>query len=224
MPDSSVVRRAPLARRAAFSLALLATFTAGERAFAADADDGAPIKATPAIRREGLWFGLSGGLAVASASGYRNDVAEIGLPEFEAGTGLAVSGSGAIWLGGSLADWLSVGVGFQSASFAGDDLEASGFGLNVRIETFPLFYQGGAFRDLGVALLAGTGGIRVKRGEETVAEGEATSLVGLGAFFEPWQLWRFSTGPEISYTHQFSRSISAHLLVVGWRVAFYRGP
>jgi hypothetical protein len=219
-----VARRAPLALRAAFSLALPATLGASERAFAADADDGAPVKATPAVRREGLWFGLSGGLAVASASGYRNDVAEIGLPEFEANTGVGVSGSGAIWLGGSLADWLNVGVGVQSVGFEGDGLEASGFGLNVRIETFPLFYESGTFQDLGLTLLAGTGGISVKRADETVAEGGATSLVGLGAFFEPWQLWQFSTGPEISYTHQFSRSMSAHLLVVGWRVAFYRGP
>jgi hypothetical protein len=176
------------------------------------------------VRRDGLWFGLSGGLAVASASGYRNDVAEIGLPEFEAGTGVGVSGGGAIWLGGSLTDWLSVGLGVQNVGFKGNGLEASGFGLEVRIETFPLFYRGGPWQDLGLALLAGTGGVDVKRAGATVAEGEGTSLVGIGAFFEPWRFWQFSTGPELSYTHQFSRSMSAHQLVLGWRLAFYRGP
>jgi hypothetical protein len=224
MPGTLVARPDSAARRAARVLALVAPLAAPEAAFAADADDGAPVKATPAVRREGLWFGLSGGVAVASASGYRNDVAEIGLSEFEASTGVGVSSGGAVWLGGSLADWLSVGLGVQSVGFEGDGLEASGFGLNIRIETFPLFYRGGPWQDLGVALLAGTGSLDVKRADETVAEGEGTSLVGLGAFFEPWRFWRFSTGPDISYTHQFSRSMSAHQLVVGWRLAFYRGP
>jgi hypothetical protein len=191
---------------------------------AGDADDGAPVKAAPSERRDGLWFGISGGIALASASGYRNDVAEIGLPEFHASTGLGVSGGGGLWLGGSLADWLSVGVGIQSLGFEGNGLQASGFGLDIRMETFPLFYQGGPFRDLGLTLLAGTGAITVERAGAKVAEGEATSLVGIGAFFEPWRFWQFATGPDISYQHQFSRSLSAHQIVVGWRLAFYRGP
>jgi hypothetical protein len=224
MLETRIARPAAAARHAACVLALISPLAAPEGAFAADADEGAPVKATPAVRRDGLWFGLSGGVAVASASGYRNDVAEIGLPEFEAGTGVGVSGGGAVWLGGSLTDWLSLGVGLQSVSFEGDGLEASGFGLDIRIETFPLFYRGGPWQDLGLTLLAGTGSVDVKRAGETVAEGEGTSLVGLGAFFEPWRFWQFSTGPDISYTHQFSRSISAHQLVVGWRLAFYRGP
>jgi hypothetical protein len=205
-----------------FLLALVSTLAASESAFALE--EGAPVKAAPALRREGLWFGLSAGLAVASASGYRNDVTEIGLPEFEASTGAAASGGGAAWLGGSLVDWLNVGVGLQSVSFKGNGLEASGFGLNVRVEAFPLFYRGGPWQDLGLSLLAGTGGVDVQRAGDTVAQGEATSLVGAGVFFEPWRFWHFSTGPDLSYTHQFSRSMSAHLLVVGWRLAFYGGP
>jgi hypothetical protein len=203
-------------------LTLGSVLAASESALALDEE--APVKATPAVRREGLWFGLSSGLAVASASGYRNDVTEIGVPEFEASTGVGVSGGGTLWLGGSLADWLSVGLGVQSVNFKGDGLDASGFGLNIRIETFPLFYRGGPWQDLGLALLAGTGGVDVKRAGHTVAEGEGTSLVGAGVFFEPWRFWQFSTGPELSYTHQFSRSMSAHMLLVGWRLAFYRGP
>jgi hypothetical protein len=49
-------------------------------------------------------------------------------------------------------------------------------------------------------------------------------VVGGGVFYEPWRLWRFSTGPSIEYAHHFSRSLSAHLLVIGWRTAFYAGP
>jgi hypothetical protein len=187
-------------------------------------EDGAPVEAPPAVRRSGFLLGLSGGLALASASGYPNDVAKIDLPEFEASTGLGVSSGGTLWIGGSLADWMNIAVGFQGGSFQGNGLDASGGGIHMRVEAFPLFYRGGAWQDLGLSFSAGTGNITVERDGESVAEGEGTSAVGLGAFFEPIRFWQVSTGPDITYTHQFSRSMSAHLLVVGWRVAFYGGP
>jgi hypothetical protein len=190
----------------------------------AAAEDGAPVAAPPALRRSGFLLGISSGLALGSASGYPNDVAKIDLPEFEASTGLGVSGGGALWIGGSLADWFNVAVGFQSVSFKGNGLDAAGGNIYMRLEAFPLFYRGGAWQDLGLAFTAGTGSIEVERDGETVAEGEAASAVGFGAFFEPFRFWQLSTGPDITYTHQFSRSMSAHLLVVGWRLAFYGGP
>ena len=188
------------------------------------AAEDAPLPAEPAVRRLGWTFGLSTGLTLSSASGYPNDVAKIDLPQFETGTGASVSTGGALWIGDTLVDWLTVAVGFSAGGFKGNDLDASSFTLHLRMEAFPLFYRGGAWQDLGVTLMTGTGGLSVKRGKETVAEGEATSVVGLGAFFEPWRFWHFATGPDLTYTHQFSRSISAHQLVVGWRLAFYGGP
>jgi hypothetical protein len=188
------------------------------------AEDNAPVAASPAVRRSGFLLGVSGGLAVASASGYPNDVAKIDLPEFEAGTGASVSNGGAIWVGGALADWLSISLGFQGGGFKGKGIDASGGGIHVRVETFPLFYRGGSWQDLGLSFTAGTGSYQLKRGTTTVAEGEGTSAVGAGIFFEPWRFWRFSTGPDLSYAHHFSRSFSAHSLVVGWRLAFYGGP
>ena len=59
---------------------------------------------------------------------------------------------------------------------------------------------------------------------ERVAEGEATAAVGTSVFFEPIRFWMCSTGPELSYNYQFSRSISAHQFVVGWRLVLYGGP
>lgn len=206
------------------SCLLALCLAASPREAHAASEDGAPVEAPPAVRRSGFLLGLSGGLAVASARGYRNDVAEIGLPEFEADTGLGASTGGALWLGGSLADWLNIAVGFQGGSFAGNGLDASGGTLHMRIEAFPLFYRGGAWEDLGLAFTAGTGGLAVERDGETVAEGEGASAVGFGAFFETFRFWQLSSGPDISYTHQFSRSLKAHQLVVGWRLAFYGGP
>jgi hypothetical protein len=187
-------------------------------------EDGAPVEAPPAVRRSGFLLGLSGGLALASASGYPNDVAKIDLPEFEASTGLGVSSGGTLWIGGALADWMNIAVGFQGGSFKGNGLDASGGTLHMRVEAFPLFYRGGPWQDVGLSFTAGTGGLGLERDGESVAEGEGTSAVGIGTFFEPFRFWQVSTGPDISYTHQFSRSLNAHQLVVGWRLAFYGGP
>jgi hypothetical protein len=207
--------------------ALAACFTVlglSPREAQAATEDGAPFAAPPSVRRSGFVLGLSGGLSLGSANGYPNDVAEIGLPEFEVGTGLGVNSGNALWIGGSLADWFNVAVGFQRVSFKGNGLDATGGNLHIRLEAFPLFYRGGAWQDLGLTFSAGTGNVTVERDGESVAEGEGASAVGFGAFFEPIRFWQLSTGPDIIYTHQFSRSMSAHLFVVGWRLAFYGGP
>ena len=183
-----------------------------------------PVPEPPATRRSGLAIGLASGLSIASARGYPNDVAQIDVAGLEASTGAGASLGTAIWIGGALADWLTIALGYQGAGFSGNGLDATGGSLHVRIETFPLFFRGGVWEDVGLSLLAGTGNYDVKRADTTVAEGEGTSLVGLGAFFEPGQFWQLSTGPDLTYTHQFSRSISAHSLVIGWRLAFYGGP
>lgn len=186
--------------------------------------DEEPFQVAPPERRSGFSFGIAGGLALASVSGYPNDVALIGLPELEADTGLGVSTGFALWLGGALTDWLSVGIGTASGGVEGNGLQGSGASIHVRIETFPLFYRSGAWRDLGVAFTAGTGAYSLERGRETAAEGEGTSVVGAGVFFEPWRFWQVATGPQIEYSHHFSRSLTAHTLVIGWRAAFYGGP
>lgn len=178
----------------------------------------------PAERRSGFSVGFAGGLTLGNVHGYPNDVTKIGEREFEVNTGVSVSSGGALWIGLALADWLTLGIGALGGSIGGNGLSSSGGSLQFRIETFPLFHQGGSLRDLGVVFTAGTGGYEVERDGETVAEGAGTSVVGGGVFFEPWRLWRFATGPSIEYAHHFSRSLSAHMLVVGWRMAFYAGP
>jgi len=165
-----------------------------------------------------------GGLSSSTARGYPNDVAKIGLPEYEAHAGVGVSVGGALWIGGSLADWLSLGVGMVGGSTKSGGLMSSGAAFSVRIESFPLFYRGGAWRDAGLLLTAGLGGQSIKRGKETLAQGEGTSAVGAGVFYEPWRWWHLSFGPQLEYNHQFSRSMSAHTLVLGVRTVFYGGP
>lgn len=178
----------------------------------------------PAQRRSGLVLGLAGGLLTSSARGYPNDVAKIDVPQYEAHMGVGVAVGGAFWLGGALADWLTIGIGAFGGGSERGGLRGSGGAFTVRVEAFPLFYRGGHFQDLGVLFTAGTGGYTIHRGQEKLAEGAATSAVGLGAFYEPWHFWQLSFGPQIEYSHQFSDSISAHTLVLGMRSVFYGGP
>jgi hypothetical protein len=185
---------------------------------------GAPVSSPPSVRRSGIVVGISTGLALSRANGYPNDVAKIDVPEFEASTGTGVNRGTALWIGGALADWLTLSAGFSGGSYESNGLSASGSILHLRIDTFPLFWRGGPWQDLGVSFVAGTGNYSVDRGNERVAEGEATAAVGTGVFFEPIRFWHCSTGPELSYNYQFSRSISAHQFVVGWRLVLYGGP
>jgi len=192
---------------------------------AADGDAAASAAVVaPAERRSGLTFGLLGGLLTSSARGYPNDVAKIDVPEYEAHGGLGVSMGGAFWIGGALADWLNVGLGVIAGSTQRAGLTSGGAAFNVRIESFPLFYRGGPFRDLGVLFSAGTGGYTIERGKEKLAEGAGAAAVGLGVFYEPWRFWQLSFGPQLEYNHQFSDSMSAHTFLLGVRAAFYGGP
>jgi hypothetical protein len=186
------------------------------------AEQSAP--AAGAVRRSGFTLGVAGGLLTSSASGYPNDVAKIDVAEYQADSGFGVSTGGALWFGGALADWLNVGIGLVGGSAERNGLKSGGGAFNVRMEFFPLFYQGGPFQDLGVLFSAGTGGFSIQRGKQTLAEGAGTSAVGFGVFYEPWRWWQLSFGPQLEYSHQFSDSMSAHQLVVGVRTVFYGGP
>lgn len=201
----------------------LCTYTPSLRAADGDATASAPTSA-PAERRSGLTFGLMGGLLTSSARGYPNDVAKIDVPQYEAHSGLGVSTGGAFWIGGALADWLNVGIGVIGGSSQRGGLRSGGGAFNVRLESFPLFYRGGHYRDLGVLFTAGTGGYTIERGKEKLAEGAGASAVGFGVFYEPWRFWQLSFGPQLEYNHQFSDSMSAHTFVLGMRTVFYGGP
>lgn len=192
------------------------------------AEPAEPEKATekdaPAERRSGFTFGISGGLLTGAARGYPNDVAKIGFAEYRTETGVGVSSGGALWLGGALADWLNVGIGVSGGGFERSGLRLSSGAFQARIELFPLFYQGGHLRDLGVLLTAGTGAVMIERGNESVAEGPGTSAVGAGVFHESWRWWQLTFGPQLEYLFQFSDGMRAHTFVLGMRTAFYGGP
>lgn len=175
----------------------------------------------PAERRDGFTIGLVQHFGLSSVRGYPNELAAIGDPAREASTGAQLGQSGGLWLGGALRDWLTVGVGYlASSTFADDPMGVVG-AFVFHLEGFPGFCLGGPYRDLGVFLDVGTGFGAVLRNDDTLAEGGSLAYFGGGVFYEPFRFWHFSTGPTLTYSHQFSDTLSAHTVGLGWRFVFY---
>ncbi len=172
----------------------------------------------PAVRRSGFTVGLSWGPTYLNAVGYPNKLAQIDVPEFEesfAGYGAGSS----IWLGGALRDWFTFALGVSSRSDFDQQLINGAF--VVRLEGFPLFSLGGEYRDLGVLGEFGAGGSTIHRDDEVVADGGAMSVLGLGVFYEPWTFWKFSCGPALQYTREFSQSMTSDAVTLAIRTSLY---
>jgi len=176
----------------------------------------------PLERRSGFTMGVSYGLGMGSFVGYPNEVEKMNNPEYRVATGTTLSSGFSIWLGGALRDWFTFGAGMFSTGGGSDDATGGGAGFGVHIETFPLYPVGGLWRDLALATEfgAGSGKLDNKAGGED-GEGGNMSLVSAGLIFEPWQFWHMSHGPSLMVRYQFSDSMTASAVLLGWRMAFY---
>lgn len=163
-------------------------------------------------------------MLVANGRGYPNVGEKIGDPAFETITGMAFSSGGAVWLGVAVADWLSVSFGVLGGSFRKSGRDASLAAFQFRMEAFPLYSLGGAWRDVGVLASSGVGQFQVENAGDQLVDGGGASAVGLGAFYEPIRWAGFAMGPQFEYTAQFAENLSAYALILGWRTAFYADP
>jgi hypothetical protein len=129
-----------------------------------------------------------------------------------------------IWLGGTLRDWFTFGLGLSARRGQEGDLAAQSGAFVLHLEGFPLWALGGEWRDVGLFTELGAGGETiVNADQDIVADGGAMSVVGIGVFYEPWQPWLFSLGPSLQYHHEFSQSLESDFVSLGLRVAFYGG-
>ncbi|MFO0564135.1 MAG: hypothetical protein U0263_00655 [Polyangiaceae bacterium] len=177
-----------------------------------------------AERRSDFTAGLSVGVFAASAYGYPNEASKIDNDRYVADTGVGIGQAQTLWLGGALRDWFTFAVGYWAAGYSANDLDTAAFGVIFRVETFPLWSVGGTWRDLGVYTNFGIGGTTLKAGDEKRADGGALSIVGLGGFWEPVRFGIFSFGPNIEYTHLFSRTLKLNATTLGARLVLYTGP
>jgi len=191
------------------------------RAASDDLDD--KVAAPDAERRSDVTIGFSGGMQLGAASGYPNEAEKIGDPAFrQDATGFG--GGGFVWIGGAFRDWFTFAIGTGGGGVSGGSLDAGGGALIFRVETFPAYTLGGAWRDIGFGADFGTGGFTIQRGKEVQADGGSASLVGASFFWEGGRFWRIAAGPTLDYHYYFSQTIDAHLVSLGLRMAFYGGP
>ncbi|XXX75890.1 hypothetical protein WMF30_50390 [Sorangium sp. So ce134] len=178
-----------------------------------------------AVRRSGFAAGIAGGLALGSAAGFPNDVQKIGYERYYTETGVGIGGGGYVWLGGVLADWLTFGLAFGGHGLSAADHGALAGGVMFHTEVFPLFSLGERWREVGVALDAGTGVAYTTDDSDTeVIDGALPARIGGGVFYEGIRLWKVSMGPWLYADYTWSTSVRQPGFYLGWRTALYTGP
>lgn len=177
-----------------------------------------------AERRSDFVIGLSSGLMLGHAVGYPNEVEKLDEPAYRASSGLALGPGGAAWIGGALKDWFSFGVGGAWFGGSSGQGESSGGAFIFRVEAFPFYGAGGAFRDWAWFGTFGAGGLTVKTEEGRRGEGGFASVAGIGSAYELFRVGHFAFAPSAEYLLVRSVSLNAHQTIFGARVVFYGGP
>ena len=208
-----------LGRALAFTLASSLTGTAlaqsGDNAWDGD------YRSAKNRRRAHFMAGLSVGLHVGNASGFPNESEKIDNPLYETDTGTALGPGGAAWLGVAMADWLSVGLGAASVQLGSEQVKAQTTAFLCRVETYPLYFAGGAWRDLGVGGNFGLGLLTLTEDGEEKADAGAASLIGGSLFFEAFRSAGLALGPVVEVSHMWSFSANQTAGLFGARLAFY---
>jgi len=177
-----------------------------------------------ASRRSGFVAGLTLGLAAGNAHGYPNELAKLGDPLYKRNTGGAFGGVNRLWFGGALTDYLVFGLGFAGTGVKHGETSAAGSAFIFHVEAYPLFYQGGVFRDLSLLGDFGAGGMKITGNNRQEADGGLMSVLGVGAGYEPVRFWKFTFGPAVEYWHWWSQSLTMNSVAVEARLTFVGGP
>lgn len=180
----------------------------------------------PSVRRDGFAMAMSSSFGLSHATGFENSVASISDPDNRQSTGFELGNNFTLWLGGALRDWLSVGLGFSSTATLTGNPVAANPSFILHVEGFPLFYRGGTWQDLGIAIEGGLGVgylLDPDRGndQKPLADGGSMSSLGVSVFYEPLRFWNFSAGPSLSYLHSFSQSMTTDHVLLGFRLSLY---
>ena len=179
----------------------------------------------PSERRADLAVGLHLGGAMGSVVGYPNEVDKIDVPKYERSVRAGPGAAGSLWVGATLRDFFTFGLGVQWAELRRGGMDAMLGSAGLHLESFPLFYQGGALRDLGVTVDIGLGMGTVDRGGEIEADGGALSHLSVGVIYEALELGGgVNLGPFASYARDGSLTMTGDVFSLGLRTSFYSGP
>ncbi len=178
-------------------------------------------------RRNGAILGVSGGLALAGASGYPNDIKLIGNPDFYSESPLLAGWATSAFLMGALNDYVSFGPLFNIATFDTPKWKSTGFALGFRADFFPFVKLLPKLADTAVYGQLGFGSTKLQaKGPYPSADG-SQSFLGIGVHHE-FRLGRFlgghgAAGPMVEYNAIRSDSAERHWLTMGLRVVWYGG-
>lgn len=199
------------------SLALLT-----DEASAADPNDAPAVRK----RRGGLTVGLALGPLAGAASGYPNDLKAIGRPEFFTETGFSAGGAASGWLGVTFNDYLSFGLAGYGGAMASANQLTQTTAFAFRVETYPAYSFGGAFRDLGLSVESGLAVAETTSlddGAKLIASG-AASRAALGIFWEGLEVWKLRMGPFVAADMVWSSPMTRTATWLGWRTNFTLDP
>jgi hypothetical protein len=197
--------------------------------------------------RSDFTAGMGLGIGFGSASGYPLEVAKMNDPRYLADTGFSGGNAFSAWLGVAFRDWLVFGVGFhpytiqssacpflvgENSTLPGDCAASFGASFMLHVEAYPFFYQSPALEKLGVFTEMGAGPRTIKKGikegsevrQATIADGGAMAFLSLGVVYEAIRLGHFAMGPYIQGSHEFSETLRADQIVLGFRAVYYGGP
>jgi len=180
-------------------------------------------------RRSDFALGLGLGLAMGEAHGVMNEVEQLNDDSYQQSTGAAVGDDLGVWLGGAIRDWFVVGVGVTLGRSQGNDIVVTRQTYHLKVDFYPAYSLDGAWRDLGVQLDGGVGGLTGFDANDTdrkVFEGGSVSAIGAGAFWEGLRFarGRFGSGPVLHYQLLSGLPSTAHTVTLGMRLTFYSGP
>ncbi len=211
-------------KRLVFSCAVLGLGLCASRARAESTDDAwdGGYKQV-STRRSGFMLGLDLGLQLGNAYGYPNEIAKLDNPLYKRNTALALGGTNRLWLGGALTDWFVFGIGLAGYSLQHGDTKLQGSAFIFHVEGYPLFYRGGAFRDLSIFGDFGAGGAKITGHNREEADGGLMSNVGLGVGWDGVRFWKFSFGPAVEYWHQWSQTMTVNSVSLEARLTFVGG-
>lgn len=209
--------------RVALSASLVVLVASGLAHAEGDSSGPAAANVTKPTRRSDFTLGASGGFGFGRASGYPNEIDQIGVKSARSNTKLGVGSGGLIWLGVAFNDYLTFGLGLGSFDLSGNDRDADAGMFAFHVDAYPLFAVDKNLQDLGVFANVGTGPMTIKGGPDE-ADGGLMSYLEGGLAYERFRFWHISVGPSASIIHMWSESATVTGALVGARVAFYGGP
>jgi hypothetical protein len=212
--------------KVAGALIALALLAASPRVFAqASKDDwDGGFNGPKATRRADVALGLRLAPVLGWARGYPNEASKIDDPAYLSTTHAALGSDYAFWVGGALRDWFTFALGVEGIGLKRKTLRASGTAFTLRTEIYPAWTLGSGWRDFGVALDFGIGGMKMDRNGAPRADGGSVGLAGVEAFHESLRFGGLALGPALGYRQVFSQSLTANVTYLGLRAAFYTGP